>query len=71
MLSEEPFANQRIDMTEKKDDYTISDDVSQHFGIAIGDTLACLTCHATKLPKIFSDLSFILPLEEISNKGGK
>ena len=25
MLSEEPFANHRLDMTDEKDDYTISD----------------------------------------------
>ena len=36
MLSEEPFANQRIDMTDENDEYTISDYVSQHFGIKIG-----------------------------------
>ena len=36
MLSEEPFKNQIFDMTYKKDDYTISDYVSQHFGILIG-----------------------------------
>ena len=35
MLSEEPFANHRLDMTDEKDDYTISDYVSQHFGILI------------------------------------
>ena len=36
ILSEEPFENHRLDMTYKKDDYTISDYVSQHFGIKIG-----------------------------------
>ena len=35
MLSEEPFANHRLDMTYEKDDYTISDYVSQHFGTTI------------------------------------
>ena len=38
MLSEEPFKNQRFDMTDEKDDYTISDNVSHHFGIMIGET---------------------------------
>ena len=33
--------------------------------------MACLTCHATKPPKIFKDFTFILPLEEISKKGKK
>ena len=36
MLSEEPFANHRLDMTNENDDYTVSDYVSQHFGITIG-----------------------------------
>ena len=45
MLSEEPFKNQRFDMTDEKDDYTISDYVSQHFGILIGETWTCLTCN--------------------------
>ena len=35
MFSEEPFANHRLDMTDEKDDYTISDYVSQHFEITI------------------------------------
>ena len=71
MLSEEPFSNHRLDMTDEKDDYTISDYVSQHFGITIGETCTCLTCHATKPPKIFNYFSFILLLGEISQKGGK
>ena len=50
MLSEEPFANNRLDMTNEKDDYTIPDYVSRHFGITIGKTWTCLTCHA-KNPK--------------------
>ena len=35
ILSEEHFANHILDMTDEKDDYTISDYVSQHFGITI------------------------------------
>ena len=35
ILSEEPFKNHRFDMTDEKDDYTISDQVSNHFGITI------------------------------------
>ena len=48
MLSEEPIANHRFDMTDLKDDYTISNYVSQYFGITIGEIWTCLTCHATK-----------------------
>ena len=68
MLSEEPFANPRLDMIDGKGDCIISDYVSQHFGITIGKTWTCLTCHSTKPHKIFNDFSFILPLEEISQK---
>ena len=71
MLSEEPFANHRLDITDENEEYTISDYVLQHFAITIGETMTCLTCHATKFPKIFKDFAFILPLEEISKKGGK
>ena len=69
MLSVEPYATHRLDMTDEKDDYAISDYVSQHFGITIVETFTCLTCHATKPSKIFNYFSFILPLEEISQKG--
>ena len=48
MLSEEPFVNHRFDMTDEKDDYTISDYVSQYFVITIGETWTCLTFHAKK-----------------------
>ena len=58
-------------MKDENDDYTISDYVSQRFGITIRETMTCLTCHATKPPKIFNDFSFILPLEEISQKARK
>ena len=52
MFSEEPFKNQRLDMTDEKNDYTISDYVFHHFGIILGETRICLTYHATKPPKI-------------------
>ena len=48
MLSEEPFANHRLDMICEKDDYTISDYFSHHFCITIQETWTCLTCHAKK-----------------------
>ena len=54
MLSEEPFKNHRIDMTYEKYDYNISDYVSQHFGIAIGETWTCITCHSKK-SKVLND----------------
>ena len=44
ILSEEPFLNHRLYMTDKKDDYTISDYFSHHFGITIVETWTCLTC---------------------------
>ena len=69
MLSEEPFANHRLDMTDGNEEYTISDYVSQNFAITIGETWTCLTCIITKSPKIFKDFAFILPLEQISKKG--
>ena len=46
MFSEEPLENHRLDMTDEKDDYTISDYVYQNFGIAIGETWTFLTFHA-------------------------
>ena len=36
MLSEEPFANHRHDMTDGNEEYIISDYVSQNFAIATG-----------------------------------
>ena len=45
MLSEEPLLNHIFDMTDEKNDYTISDYVSQHFGITIEETWTCLSCH--------------------------
>ena len=50
MLSEESFANHILDMSDENDEYTITDYVSQHFAITIGETLTCLNCHATKAP---------------------
>ena len=49
MLSEEPVATDRFDMTDKKYDYNISDYVSQYSGITIGETWTCLPCHAKKI----------------------
>ena len=69
MLSEEPFANHRLDMTDEKDDYTIYDYVSQHFCIKIAETMTCHNCCAKKSPNVFNNFSFILTLEEISQNG--
>ena len=68
MLFEEPFANHRLDMTDGNEEYTISDYVSQKISITIGETWTCLTCKTPKSSKIFKDLSFILPLEQMSKK---
>ena len=46
MLSEEHLKNHRFDMTDEKDDYTISEYVSQHFDILMEETCTCLTCHS-------------------------
>ena len=56
-------------MTDGNEEYTISDYVSHNFAITIGETWTCLTCITSKSPKIFKDLSFILPLEKMSKKG--
>ena len=53
----------------KKDDYTISYYMSQHFGSTIEEALAYLTCHATKPHKNINDFLFILSLEETSQNG--
>ena len=45
IFSEELLKNQRIHIKEEKDDYTISDYVSQHFGMLIRETMTCLLCH--------------------------
>ena len=36
MLSEEPFANHRLDMIDVNEEYKISDYVSQNFAVTIG-----------------------------------
>ena len=69
MLSKEPFANHRLDMTDENEEYIVSDYVSQHSAITIGETWTCPSCHATKFPKIYKDFAIILSLEEISKKG--
>ena len=55
-------------MTDGNEEYTIYDYVSQNFAIKIGETWTCLTCNATKSPKILKGFAFILPLEEISKE---
>ena len=54
ILREEPFKSLVIHMTEEIDDYTISDYVSQHFGMLIGETITCLSCHQNKHPKVIN-----------------
>ena len=57
MLSEEPFKNQRFDITAEKDDYMHPNSINMY--------VSYLSCKKTKLLK---DDSFIIPLEEISHK---
>ena len=66
ILSEEPFKNQKFRMKEQKDDYTISDYVSRHFGMIVGETITCIDCHQNNTPKVLKDDSFIMSLGEIS-----
>ena len=44
MLSEEPFAQHILDMTDGNEESTRSDYLSQNFSITIGETWTCLTC---------------------------
>ena len=55
MLSKEPFANHRFDMTDENIHYTISNFVSQNFGITIGKTWTCLTWHTKRILKVLND----------------
>ena len=52
-------------MTEKQDNYTISDYVSQYFGMLIGEKMKGLSCIFKKCPKVLKYDSFIMSLEEI------
>ena len=47
-----PFKDQITHITEEKDYYTIPDYLSQNFGMLIGETMTCLSCHKTKSPKL-------------------
>ena len=55
-------------MTEENDDYSISDDFSQHFDMLIGEIMTCLSCHKNKRSKVLKDDSVMMPLGEISSK---
>ena len=44
MLSEEPFANHILDMTDGNKESKIYDYLSQNFSITIGETWTCLNC---------------------------
>ena len=39
-------------MKEEKDDYTASRNVYQYFGMLIGETMTCISCHKMKRPKV-------------------
>ena len=55
MLSEEPFANHILDMTDGNEESTIYDYLSQNFSITIGDTWTFMTCETQRSPKISKD----------------
>ena len=69
MLSEEPFENHILDMTDGNEESKISDYVSQNFAIAIGDTCTCPTFETQRSPKISKDLSLILSLKKCQRMG--
>ena len=58
MLSEEPFANHILDMTDGNEEYTISDHVSQNFAITIGETCTCLTVNRENETRCYLNLTF-------------
>ena len=64
MLSEEPFANHILDMTDGHEESTISVYLSQNVSITIGETWTCLTCETNRVLKITKDFSLILSLEK-------
>ena len=51
-LSENTFKNLRINIKNSEDDWTMSDYLSRHFGMKIGETTTCLSCHKNKAPNI-------------------
>ena len=71
MLSEEPFANHILDMTDGNEESTIYDYLSQNFSTTIGDAWTCLTYETQGSPKISKEFSFILFLEQNSEYGKK
>ena len=62
-FSENPFNKQKINIKDSEYDFTITDYVSQHFGMPIWETTACLSCQQKKRSKILKYDSFILSLE--------
>ena len=54
-------------MIEEKDDYAVSDSVSQNFDMLIGEKMTCLTCHQNKRLDVLKYDLFIMPLGEISS----
>ena len=58
-------------MAEETDDYTIYDYVYRNFGMLIGETITCITCHENKRPKVLKYDRFIFSLGEITHKKKK
>ena len=44
-LSEQLFKNQKMNIKSEKYDFTISDYVSQNFGMLVEKKMTCLSCH--------------------------
>ena len=65
-LLENPFKNQKHNIKNSEDDWTVSDYLSQNFGMKIGVTMKCLSFHQNKSPKILEDDYFILSLDGIT-----
>ena len=62
-LSDNLFKNQIIHIKNSEYDWSISDCLSLHLGIKIGETTTCLSCSQNKEPNILEDGSFILSLD--------
>ena len=44
-LLEKRLKNQKLNIKDEKYDFTITDHVSLYFGVIIGETMTCISCH--------------------------
>ena len=51
-LLEKRLKNQKLNIKDKKYDFTITDNVSLHFGVLIGETMTLISFHQQKNPKV-------------------